>query len=167
MTNAVLSMRAAEMASLRDKNRRLRRRLAEMDAVIRDNDATVAMMHRLAVLLVARGGDWRARAELLLRRGMKAADARIDVLDDSADSLSAKVARLPAGGRADDSPLRDGAAKGALYYHLPLKDGRRPVGLLTLTLRQKRDFRDGDDDFCRRLAALLSAALAADESQAK
>lgn len=157
---AVLTMRATEMASLRDKNRRLNRRLAEMETVIRDNDATVTMMHRLAVLLIVREDGWRARAESLLRRGMKTAGAHIHLLKDSADPLSAKIARLPAGGRADDSPLCEGATKGALYYHLPLKNERRAAGLLTLTLRQKRDFREGEDDFCRRLAALLSAALA-------
>lgn len=165
MSSDVLSIRATEIASLRDKNRRLRRRIAEMESVIRDNDDTVTMMHRLSALLIARESGWRAQAELLLRRGLKAADADIYSLSSAADPLSAKIAKLPAGGRADDSPLRQTAAamtKGALYYHLPLKSGRRPAGLLTLTLRQKGDLRDGDDEFCRRLAMLLSAAIVAD-----
>lgn len=164
--SAVLNIRATEISSLRDKNRSLHRRLVEMESVIRDNDAMVAMMHRLAVLLIARNDDWRTHAESMLRRGMKTAGAHIYLLQNSTDPLSTKIARIPVGGRADDSPLCDDVIKGALYYHLPLKNGRRAAGLLTLTLRQKRDFREGDDDFCRRLAELLSAALTADKSQA-
>lgn len=164
--SAVLNIRATEIASLRDKNRQLRRQIAEMESIIRDNDATVAMLHRLSALLIARESGWRAKAEQMLRRGMKSADARIHLLK-SADPLSAKVAKLPAGGRADESPLCKTKTRGALYYHLPLKDGRRSLGLLILTLRQKQDFQDGDDDFCRRLSALLSAALVADGAKKK
>ena len=44
-----------------------------------------------------------------------------------------------------------------IYYHLPLRSGRKNVGLLTLAMRD--EVRAGDDDFCRRLSALLAAAL--------
>lgn len=167
MSNAVLSIRATEIASLRDKNRQLRRRIAEMESILRENDATVAMMHQLSQLLIVRQRGWCARAETLLRRATKSAGAHIFVLKNAADPLSAKISRLPAGGRADNSPLSAKTTKGALYYHLPLKHGRRPLGLLTLTLRKKSDLQDGDDEFCRRLAVLLSAAIIAARPQSK
>lgn len=165
--SAVLTMRANEMASLRDANRRLTRRIAEMEAIVRDNDSTITMMHRIALILVARERGWRERAEKLLQRGMKTAGAHIYAPepDNDGGDIAKKIARLPAGGRADDRALCKEAKKGALYYHLPLKNGRRVAGLLTLTLKHRRDLMEGEDEFCRRLASLLALALIADAAQ--
>ncbi|MGI9307504.1 MAG: hypothetical protein ACR2P5_09445 [Gammaproteobacteria bacterium] len=153
----ILAMRAKEEV-LRGKNRSSRRETAAREDILRDNDATVAVLHRLSLLLIARKTGWQRQAEILLRRGFKAAECNIAVFGPR-DALAVKASRLPAGGRADDAPLSGAQKKAALYYHLPLKQGRRAAGLLTLAFRQKEHLREGDDIFCRRLAALLAAAL--------
>ena len=158
---AVLDIRATEMAKLRDKNRRLRRQLSEIEEIIHDNDAMVLLMHRLSLLLIGRAKNWQGEAELLLRRGMKAAGCRIIVMADNraVAQLSGRISRLPAGGRAEQTPLVGTADADAVYYHLPLKQGRKVLGAVIFSMRQATHLRPGDDDFCRRLAALLAAAL--------
>lgn len=177
MSNSVLDMRADEMASLREKNRRLRRRLAEAESIACENDAAVAMSHRLALLLITKENGWQKKAEVIVRRGWNASAAHLHLFAKPASALSAsdkqlaaKLSRMPAGGCQTDSPLLSGkggakadksdkAGKYATYYHLPIKDGRRVLGVLTLSFRKKDAFiKDGADDFCRRIAALLSAA---------
>ena len=167
----VLNIRAAEMTALREKNRRLRRLLAEMRDIAAENDAMVLSLHRLSLLLIARRPDWQARAESLLRREWRAAECKIVVFARGDAALKTRAARLPAGGRADkhsmladDSPssakrksAADSNSDFAAHYHLPLRVGRQTKGLLALTLREAT--RGGDDDFCKRLAALLAAAL--------
>ena len=167
----VLNIRAAEMTALREKNRRLRRLLAEMRDIAAENDAMVLSLHRLSLLLIARRPDWQARAESLLRREWHAAECKIVVFARGDAALKTRAARLPAGGRADkhsmladDSPssakrkpAADSNSDFAAHYHLPLRVGRQTKGLLALTLREAA--RGGDDDFCKRLAALLAAAL--------
>ena len=167
----VLNIRAAEMTALREKNRRLRRLLAEMRDIAAENDAMVLSLHRLSLLLIARHPDWQARAESLLRREWRAAECKIVVFARGDAALKTRAARLPAGGRADkhsmladDSPssakrkpVADSNSDFAAHYHLPLRVGRQTKGLLALTLREAA--RGGDDDFCKRLAALLAAAL--------
>ena len=167
----VLNIRAAEMTALREKNRRLRRLLAEMRDIAAENDAMVLSLHRLSLLLIARRPDWQARAESLLRREWRAAECKIVVFARGDAALKTRTARLPAGGRADkhsmladDSPssakrkpAADSNSDFAAHYHLPLRVGRQTKGLLALTLRETA--RGGDDDFCKRLAALLAAAL--------
>ena len=167
----VLNIRAAEMTALREKNRRLRRLLAEMRDIAAENDAMVLSLHRLSLLLIARRPDWQARAESLLRREWRAAECKIVVFARGDAALKTRAARLPAGGRADkhsmladDSPssakrkpAADSNSDFAAHYHLPLRVGRQTKGLLALTLRETA--RGGDDDFCKRLAALLAAAL--------
>ena len=167
----VLNIRAAEMTALREKNRRLRRLLAEMRDIAAENDAMVLSLHRLSLLLIARRPDWQARAESLLRREWRAAECKIVVFARGDAALKTRAARLPAGGRADkhsmladDSPssakrksAADSNSDFAAHYHLPLRVGRQTKGLLALTLREAA--RGGDDDFCKRLAALLAAAL--------
>ena len=155
----VLTLRAQEMETLRGKNRRLRRRLAGLEEIARDNDAMVSMLHKLSLLLVARKSGWREEAELLLRRSLKAADCSIVVFGRRHEPLSAKTARLPAGGRVSETPLRGVAETGALYYHLPLKHGRKAAGLVILKFLPKNRFREGGADLCRRTAELLAAAL--------
>ena len=170
----VLNIRAAEMTALREKNRRLRRLLSEMRDIAAENDAMVLSLHRLSLLLIARRPDWQARAESLLRREWRAAECKIVVFARGDAALKTRAARLPAGGRADkhsmladDSPssvarrkpkpAADSNSDFAAHYHLPLRVGRQTKGLLALTLREAA--RGGDDDFCKRLAALLAAAL--------
>ena len=167
----VLNIRAAEMTALREKNRRLRRLLAEMRDIAAENDAMVLSLHRLSLLLIARRPDWQTRAESLLRREWRAAECKIVVFARGDAALKTRAARLPAGGRADkhsmladDSPssakrkpAADSNSDFAAHYHLPLRVGRQTKGLLALTLREAA--RGGDDDFCKRLAALLAAAL--------
>ena len=167
----VLNIRAAEMTALREKNRRLRRLLAEMRDIATENDAMVLSLHRLSLLLIARRPDWQTRAESLLRREWRAAECKIVVFARGDAALKTRAARLPAGGRADkhsmladDSPssakrksAADSNSDFAAHYHLPLRVGRQTKGLLALTLREAA--RGGDDDFCKRLAALLAAAL--------
>ena len=161
----VLDIRAKEMAHLRDTNRQLQTRLTTLENIVRDNDALVETLHRLSVLLIARADGWRGKAELLLRRGTKASAADIYICSSAFAEhagLVKKIMRLPAGGRADEVPLVGQTATGATYYHLPIKTGRAVTGLLTLSFRQKALLRDGDNHFCLRLAALLSAAINAD-----
>lgn len=156
----VLDIRAAEVSELRGKNRRLRRQLAEIEEIVRDNDAMVLLMHRLALLLIVRAPNWRGEAELLLRRGMKAAGCRIITIDGRADArLSSQISRLPAGGQVAEKPLIDTVDSAAVYYHLPLKHGRKVKGAVIFSMRRATHLRPGDDDFCRRLAALLAAVL--------
>ena len=161
--STVLTIRANEIASLRDTKRQLLRKVADMEAIAHENDIAVAMMHRIALLLIAREFDWRKKTEKILQLGMKAVGAHI--YTQHAGELAAAISRLPAGGRADTAPLHDGVKRGALYYHLPLKSGRRIAGLLTLTLKNKQDLLEGDDEFCRRLASLLTSALMADSAR--
>ena len=155
----VLNIRAQEAEALRGKNRVLRRRLAEREEIIRDNDAMVSILHRLSLLLVARESGWRGRAEELLRRGLKAAECAVIIFDRRHETLAGKASRLPAGGRISETPLQGVASAGALYYHLPLKRGRRAAGLVILKFTPKNRFREGGDDLCRRIAELLAAAL--------
>ncbi len=155
----VLTIRAQEAESLRGKNRLLRQRLAEREEIIRENDAMISMQHRLALLLLARKTGWRGEAEILLRRGLNASECGIVVFDRRHESLAAKTVRLPAGGRVSETPLRGAAVAGALYYHLPVKCGRRAVGLVILKFFPKDRFREGGGDLCRRVAELLAAAL--------
>ena len=155
----VLDIRADEMARLRARNRRLREQLNEIESILHDNAEMVDAMHRLSILLIAREKDWITRAESILRRGLGANAAEIHVVRATNKTLSAQIARLPVAGRADDAPLRANVGKGALYYHLPIKEGRRVKGLLTLSFRRKTALRSGDDELCRRIGAMLSAAL--------
>lgn len=155
----VLDIRADEMSKLRDRNRRLRERLTELESILHDNAAMLDAMHRLSILLIAREKDWISRAESILRRGLGANAAEIFIVRATNKTLSAQIARLPVAGRADDSPLRAESEKGALYYHLPLKKGKRVKGLLTLSFRRKAALRGDDDELCRRIGAMLSAAL--------
>ncbi|MGU9951917.1 MAG: hypothetical protein ACNYPH_06400 [Gammaproteobacteria bacterium WSBS_2016_MAG_OTU1] len=157
----ILNIRAAEITALREKNRHLRRRIADINNIAAENDAMIVLLHRLSLLLIARKKDWHADAELLLRRGFKAAACQITVLKRGDTVLNKKIAALPLGGRTDKEPLVvaiGGATSGVkVYYHLPLRSARKNIGLLTFVMRN--EVQAGDDDFCQRLSALLAAAL--------
>ena len=181
---AIIDIRAADRKALRDKNRDLRRALADIEDIVRDNDATVTLLHELALLLIARRSDWRQCTEKLLRRGMQAANCQVIVFNKNHVALAKAAKRLPIGGCSLEYPLLEGdnksvqtaksakstkAAKTAksgkpakvktsAYYHLPLRRAGKTLGLLVLTMPQSA-LRDGDDALCRRLSALLGAAL--------
>ena len=156
---ATLDMQAKQMRQLRRKNEQLKQQLEDIHEITRDNDAMVAMLHRLALLLLAREDDWVTPAQALLKRKLKISECHIMIISDN-KSLATQIMRLPMGGRLDKIALcphiTQTAAKHG-YYHLPLRRDRRAKGLLTLTLSQP--LKQGADDFCRRLAELLSAAL--------
>lgn len=160
----VLNIRAKEMASLRDANRRLRRRISDMEATATGNDKMILAMHRLALLLIAREGDaesdgWRVRAGEILRRGFGSAACIVLLADDMTAPARARASKLPAGGASSSSSLSARARKAPLYYHLPLRRGRKTLGAAEFAMRRTDDLREGDDALCRRLAELLAAAL--------
>ena len=154
-----LDIGAKEIVGLRRVNRKLRQRLTEIENIIHDNDVMLSMLHHIALLLLHRPQDWPQRAETLMRRGMKVSGCRLMVFSASDKTTAAQTARLPAGGKPAQTPLDPKAPKAAVYYHLPIKQGRQAVGLITFSTRQDKDFIRGDDEFCRRLAQLLAAAL--------
>lgn len=183
---AIIDIRAADMKALREKNRALRRALADIEGIVRDNDTTVALLHELALLLIARRRDWRQRAEKLLCRGMQATTCQIMVFNKTHAALAKATKRLPIGGCSLEGMLLENGnlstpavktkkstvaktaktaknnkttkVKTPVYYHLPLRRANKMHGLLILTMRQSA-MRDGDDTLCRRLSALLVAAL--------
>lgn len=157
MSEAVLNIRAVEMSALRRKNRELRRQLSELEGILHDNDSAVTMLHRLALLLIARPAGWRGKCEELLRRGTNSAGCKIIVFGKSHAGLLGKAAKLPAGGRVDDLPFVK-VVESSVYYHLPVRAGSKTKGVVIFSMKRAA-FREGDDDFCRRIAALLSAAL--------
>ncbi|MDM5147723.1 hypothetical protein NQX30_04995 [Candidatus Persebacteraceae bacterium Df01] len=154
-----LDIRAREITTLREKNRLLQRQLTDARNIAADNDAIVTMMHDVSLLLIRRDTEWLQKTETLIRRGMKAGSCRIMIFNNDMKALATKTARLPAGGRADKLPLDNSAAKTEGYYHLPLKRGRKAVGLVILTTLSGKKFSAGDDTFCRRLAQLLAAVI--------
>ena len=162
MNDEVMDIRASEISGLRRSLGEMKKQLADIDAAARDNDAILAALHKLALLLISGKKKWRADAEKMLARALpKVSRCRIITLADMTAAQLRQVAKLPAGGAA--FLVDDAFAAGGLpsVYSLPLKKGAAVCGLLLLYSRGKNAFPSGTaNDFALRLGQLLSAAMA-------
>lgn len=158
----LLNIRAREITDLRRRKRELTALLADMEKNAYANDKILLTLHRLALLLIGKPANWQPQAETLLKKGLSLPYCRLMVFSRRDAALAAACARLPAGGRAANEALAGTAAcRGAKrYFHLPLKNGRRAIGVLIFASKKADAFPDeAARDFSLRLAELLSAAL--------
>ena len=153
---AMIDLRAREVAAWRKKTRALADELASIERIAAANDRMLLALHDLAVILAGKKtGAWRQAAQKLLcrRLGLAFCGWRLFAANSA---LARQCARLPAGGAPVEQPAMP-AAGASHFFHLPLRNGKKTVGVAVLG--GKRPFAaNAATDFTRRLAALLAAA---------
>ena len=170
MSAEIVEIRAREMSALRKQNRALRAELDSLRDRAGENDATLMVLHKLALLLAEKAGAkkhpraWVGDAETLLARGLcgRGGFCRAAYFSPGLDSpLRRTAAKLRADGYAGDAPPPEMDAVDGMrsYCATPLRRGRETVGVLLLAARGEEVFPpDASRDFLRRLAQLLAAA---------
>lgn len=170
MTAPILNIRAREISALRRQNRALRAELESLRDRAGENDATLMILHKLALLLAEKAGvkksprGWAAEAERLLARGLcgRGGWCRAAYFSPGRDSaLRRSAAKLRADGHAGETPPpgMEPVAGMRSYCAAPLRRGRETVGVLLLAARGEGVFPpDASRDFLRRLAQLMAAA---------
>ena len=157
-----IDLRAREIAKWRKEAQSLMDKLTVLEEIAATNDDLLLTLHRLSLLLIRKKGDWRADGEALLKKQLSVSVCEWRIFGTS-DTAAIKVcAALPVGGKAVQTPLLKPKTAIAVksYFYLPIRKGRKTAGVLILAARKKGVFvEDGDYDFTRRLAALLSAVL--------
>ena len=170
MSAGVVEIRAREISALRKQNRELRAELSALRDRAGENDETLMILHKLALLLAAKGGEkksprvWASDAEELLSRGLcgRGGHCKIAFFSSGVDSeLKRAAAKLRVDGYAGETPP-DGLGEipgMRSYCATPLRRGRETMGALVLASRGLEMFPpDASRDFLRRLAQLLAAA---------
>ena len=163
----VIDIRASEISELRRSLRKSKKRLADINAAARDNDAILGALHKVALLLVARKRGWQTDAEKTLARALPGVSrCRIVAAVEMSAPQKQKAARLQKSGGANLPDDAFAVAGLPSAYTLPIKKGRALCGLLILYARKKDAFAaEGDSDFVLRLAELLAEAMSAGDSK--
>ena len=170
MTAEIVEIRAREMTALRKQNRALRAELESLRDRAGENDATLMVLHNLALLLAEKAGAkrhprvWVTDAEALLARGLcgRGGFCRAAYFSPGRDSALRRTAtKLRADGYAGESPPPEMESMEGMrsYCAAPLRRGRETIGILLLAARGEAVFPpDASRDFLRRLAQLMAAA---------
>jgi len=185
---AAVSLVERQVENLRGRNRKLERRLAELEALARDNQEIIERIHALTCRLLAASGlrETLAAVEAVLRQRFGVDQAvmvlfgppeletrlglgrflRVVPADDPALQPFATLLEsgAPRCGQIRDSQRdflfgTDTDEIGSAAL-LPLGERSRPRGILALGSSEAGHFNPGNNtDFLRRIAELISAAI--------
>ena len=169
MPAKITQIRAREIAELRKEFRELRAMLDDLRARADENDRTLLVLHKLALLLAAKGGRgksaaWRSEAETILAKlAGRGGRCVILIFGGRETPASRAAAKIPAVGVAGDPPLPDGVPPVAGMRSgciAPLRRNRKTVGAVILSSPKAGFFpEDSSRDFLRRMADLLAAGV--------